>query len=126
MISPGFPPSYGGLILSRNTVPVWHFNVSVKTLRVPLLWLQGEFVTWSKLSTIGANCAIEQCLDDCMRKVKAWEVAARPAGSQLKSGMTRIPSSAYLRTAHSMQNMNNAGVPPLHPHHEPPTLPPLV
>lgn len=73
------------------------------------LCAQGEFVTWSKMSAIKANCAIELTFDECMKKVKAFEEEAMLRGGRRPGMGTRIPSYAHMRTAHSMLNIASTG-----------------
>ena len=55
---------------------------------------QGEQQTWAKLSAIKANCGIEVCLDECLKKLEAEDKAARKAEAQKRQQAGLKPSRA--------------------------------
>lgn len=68
--------------------------------------LQGEAVTWQKLSAIQAACGIELTFDKCLAMVKAAEATERenslPLGSGGRRGggmRSRIPSWSCMAAA---------------------------
>ena len=74
--------------------------------------MQGEFVTWAKLSAIKANLAIELAFDECLKTVKEWEASAAAPYERrgsLHRGMSRVPSFAAIKTSHSMLNVSHTG-----------------
>ena len=83
------------------------------TALVSVCLVQGEQVTWQKLSAIQANCGIEMKLDQCMVRIgeKIMEVKAAERNGVSKRNGLRSRSLQRMSRIPSWINMSAMGAP---------------